>query len=243
MVGWTAVSQREAVPDRERYAPGMERQLARLREALAGGMPRCGWKIGINVPEVLRRLGLRHPGVGWLDGRRRYQGGDRIALPEGARLHVEPELCLALAASIPPGLDRDEALRRVAGAAPAFELVDYARPGTDLDAVVAHSMFHAGLVVGAWQPPERASELGGEWPRLEAAGGPLPAPRSDLVPRHLGELLQFVARFLASFGESLEAGDLVLSGSYTETALRLTRGSEVRGDFGRLGRLALAVEP
>jgi 2-keto-4-pentenoate hydratase len=237
------VSEIEAVPDRERYAPGMERQLEGLREALRAGMPRCGWKVGINVPEVLRRLGLRHPGVGWLDGRRRYRGGARITLPEGARLHVEPELCLVLAAPIPPSLAPDEALGRVEGAAPAFELVDYARPGADLDTVVAHSMFHAGLVVGAWQPPEQASELGGEWPRLEGAGRPSPPPRSDLVPRHLGELLLFVARFLASFGESLEAGDLVLSGSYTETALRLTCGSEVRGDFGRLGRLTLTVEP
>ena len=45
----------------DRFAPGMARQLDRFRAALADGMPRLSWKIGINVPEVLRRLDLPHP--------------------------------------------------------------------------------------------------------------------------------------------------------------------------------------
>jgi 2-keto-4-pentenoate hydratase len=229
------------IPDRERYAPGMARQLAALRAAEAAGMPRCGWKLGINVPEVLAGLGLTHPGVAWLDGRRRYAHGEDVPCPAPARLHVEPELCLELADDVPATADAASALARISRVAPAVELVDYARAGADLDAVVAHGMFHHGLVVGelraacpdAWPDPGR--------PLLEVAGRRAEPPRADLVPRQLGELVLFAARFLDAFGEALLAGDLLLSGSFCARAVPVRAGERVRADFGRLGEVGFRL--
>jgi hypothetical protein len=34
------------------YAAGLAAQIALLRSRLDAGMPRLGWKVGINVPEV-----------------------------------------------------------------------------------------------------------------------------------------------------------------------------------------------
>jgi 2-keto-4-pentenoate hydratase len=48
----------------------MTEQLQRLDARLIAGMPRLGWKVGINVPEVQRQVGLTHALVGWLDGER-----------------------------------------------------------------------------------------------------------------------------------------------------------------------------
>lgn len=48
-----------ALADFDRYAPGMALQLEAFDKALAAGMPRLGWKVGINVPEVLGQLKLR----------------------------------------------------------------------------------------------------------------------------------------------------------------------------------------
>jgi hypothetical protein len=78
--------------DRERYRPGMQRQLTRLRTAIEGGMPRRGWKVGINVPEVLQKAGLTHSGVGWIDGRRVFESGAELTAPPAAR-HHEPISC------------------------------------------------------------------------------------------------------------------------------------------------------
>ena len=44
----------------------MARQLERFREAIAAGMPRVGWKIGINDPAAQERIGLSAPIVGWI---------------------------------------------------------------------------------------------------------------------------------------------------------------------------------
>jgi 2-keto-4-pentenoate hydratase len=219
----------------------MQAQLAALREARAKGMPRRGWKVGINVPEVLERLGLRHSGVAWLDGWQVRRSGEALAAPPGSRLHVEPELCLALAAAPDRAAGREAARACLAQVAPALEIVDYARPASGLDEVVAHGMFHAGCVLGPAQPPGAARELGSRWPVLKLQGSPALRPRPDLVPEHLGDLVLFVAAFLEAFGERLEAGDLILSGSYTELALPVAEGQTVRGDFGPLGEVELRI--
>ncbi len=213
----------------------MIRQLAALEVALSSHMPRRGWKIAINTPEVLSSLGLHHPCLGWLDGHRLYRTGDTVSAEDGQRLHAEPELCILLADSVSPQLAPAEALARIRSVAPAIELVDYGQPAADLDAVVSMSAFHAGFVVGEWQPAELASRLGHGFPVLTVPGEVSPTPRSDLVPAHLGELVRFVALFLQAYGWTLEAGDLILSGSYAAEAVVLHPGSSATADFGLLG--------
>jgi len=227
--------------DIERYRPGVTRQLAALEAALGDRMPRRGWKVAINVPEVLRSLDLHHPCLAWLDGPRRYRSGDVVSVRSGQRLHAEPELCLVLGGGITSDMSADEALARVAAVAPAIELVDYALPATDLDAVVAGSAFHAGFAIGAPQPPGLANELAPGLPTLVVPGRESPAARRDLVPLHLGELVRFAAGFLDAFGWCLEDGDLLLSGSFAATAVPLAPGSSATADFGALGSVGVQV--
>lgn len=219
----------------------MARQLARLREALAGGMPRRGWKIGINVPEVLRRLHLPHPGVGWIDGRRVFGAGAELALRPGSRLHVEPEVAIRVARAVPAGCPPESARKCIDAAHPALEIVDYARPGAGLDDVVAHCMFHDATVLGPPGRLEDARGLGYDRPVLRVGDRRSDAPRPDLVPPDPGRLVAFVADYLAAFDQSLEAGDLVLSGSYTAAALPLVAGEEVTAEFGPLGAVSASV--
>jgi 2-keto-4-pentenoate hydratase len=215
----------------------MARQLERFRAARAAGMPRAGWKVGINVPEVLRRLDLPHPGVGWLDGRRVF--GDAVELPAraDARLHAEPEVAIRLARAVPAGCEVELARQCIGAVHPALEIVSYAKPTAGLDDAIAHCMFHDATILGAPAPPDAARGLGDPWPVLRVGDRPADPPRADLVRSDLGELVAFVAAYLAAFGESLEAGDLVLSGSFTASAAALAAGHEVAADFGPLGRV------
>jgi 2-keto-4-pentenoate hydratase len=224
--------------DQARYAPGMNAQLAAMDDA---GMARCGWKVGINVPEVLAQLGLCHSAVGWLNGQRRYRSGDLVPSLPGSKLHVEPELCLKLSHDVRSAMAPGEAFRCIDAVAPALELVDYALPRGGLDEIVAHSMFHHGFVLGGWRSPDAAADLGSRWPTLEVAGVAAPPPRSDLVPRSLEEIVLFVASFLEAFGRSPLAGDLILSGSYLPTAIEIRPGGGVHADYGPLGDVGCRV--
>jgi len=219
----------------------MEMQLARYRAALAGGMSRCGWKVGINVPEVLGHLELNHPGVGWLNGTRLLEGGAQFAPAPGVRLMVEAELGIRLRAGLASDADPATARAAIESVAPALELVDYAKPSSGLDDVVGHSMFHEAAVIGPPGPLDAAVGLGDRLPMLSVPGQDVPRPRTDLVPADLGELLVFVAGFLAAFDEELCAGDLLLSGSYTAAALPLAPGSGATADFGDLGSVSVKI--
>jgi 2-keto-4-pentenoate hydratase len=229
-----------SVTDRDRWARGMERQLARWRAARAAWMPRRGWKVGINVPEIQVRLGLGHPLVGWIDGHGVVESGASLESNPGAKWHVEPELAIRLASAVDPALGPDAARACVAEVAPALEIVDYSHPAGDLETIVEHSMFHAGCVVGASSPADAASELGARWPVLRVGDALGPAPRADLVPSRLGPLIHLVAELLSLFGEGLEAGDLLLSGSFMERAVALAPHSEAQADFGPLGPVCVA---
>jgi 2-keto-4-pentenoate hydratase len=225
----------------DRFAAGMGRQLERFHAALAAGMPRRGWKIGINVPEVLARLDLPHPGVGWLDGHRVLTDGAQLPLRAEARLHAEPEVAVRIARAVAPGCSADLARQHIAAVHPALEIVSYAKPTSGVDDAVAHCMFHDATILGAPALPAAARDLGSRWPVLRVGDRPADPPRADLVPSDLGELVAFVADYLAAFGESLEAGDLVLSGSFTASAAALAGGVEVSADFGPLGRVSARI--
>jgi 2-keto-4-pentenoate hydratase len=225
----------------EKFAPGMVLQLARLREALAGGMPRRGWKIGINVPEVLGQLDLPHPGVGWLDGRRVFSAGAELERPPDAQLRVEPEVAVAVAKVVAPGCSAEAARSCIESVRPALEIVNYGQPSSGLDDVVAHCMFHDATILGSPASLEAARDLGNGLPTLRVGPRSSDPPRADLVPADLGELVAFVAKYLAAFGQALEPGDLVLSGSYTARAVAIEAGDEAVAEFGPLGTVSARV--
>ena len=225
--------------DTARLAAGMARQLTEHRAALARGSVRIGWKIGVNVPEVQRALGLEHSLVGCLDGSAVKASGESWAIGAGALVHVEPELALRIVRNVPANASVDDGRAAVGAVAPAFEIVDYARRGSDLDSLLAHSMFHAGTVLGEFRAPPPPPDAGSAWPLIWRDGKRLGSPRSELVPRELGAIVAHVARYLAAFGEHLAAGDLILSGSFMERAVRLDSGSEIRADFGPLGWISV----
>ncbi len=211
---------------------GMAAQLTRLRAAVAAGAVRVGWKIGINDPAMQRRLGLGAPVIGVLDPAGVLPDAGRYRAPAGALVMAEAELAIRIG-------DGDGG-PAVAGTAPAIELVDYARPTGGLDTILAHAVFHAGVVFG----PERAGPdpiaAGAGWPVLwcndERAADPDPA----LDPGDLRAVLRHVATTLARYDERLRPGDRVICGSLVQP-VRVRAGDRITADFGPLGAVRVTI--
>jgi len=189
----------------------------------------------------LRHLDLPHSGGGWLDGNQVLSSGDEFISAPDAKLRVEPEVAIFLSKSVPPGCSLDEARDAIAGVSAALEVVDYSNAGAGFDDIVATSMFHAASVIGSPGPLETAEDLGRLWPTLRVGEVEAEAARDDLVPSDLAELVVFVSAFLAEFDERLEAGDFILSGSYTAKALPISPGQEARADHGPLGEISVRI--
>jgi 2-keto-4-pentenoate hydratase len=216
------------------YARGFTEQLDLLRLRLDAGMPRRGWKVGINVPEVQRKLGLSRALVGWLDGDRVCPSGSTISIPPGGTIHVEPELCLRMAAPVHVDTDRASASAAVDAIAPALELVDYCKPAATLDDIVRGSMFHSACVLGDWRPSQRRLDIAH---RVSLRVGTLQSEpaRPDLVPADLADVVLLVAALLEEGGQQLLPGDFILSGSFTAKALPLRVGETATAELGALG--------
>ena len=214
----------------------MSVQLAVLRARLAQGMPRRGWKVGINVPEVQRQLGLAHALVGWLDGDRVLADGAQIGAPTGSLLHVEPELCLRLGRGVAADADPALALAAIDAVAPALEIVDYAKAKGSLAEIIGHSMFHHACVLGAFVAPPAAGSLAiASEVRLRLGALEAEPARPDLVPASAAALVLQVAARLEECGEALLPGDLILSGAFLARALPLSNGAAVRAELGGFG--------
>ena len=222
---------------------GMRRQLRSFHEALASGMTRLGWKIGINDPAAQQRLGLPSPIVGWLDGRRLIPVGEPYSPPEGAKPRVEAETAILLGADVPAHASLDAAREAIASVAPAIEFVNGAKPLAPLEELLAHDILHDAVMIGSGKPLEAASGLvAAGLPAVSLDGQPHRVGLPGRYPDDLAEIVVLVAGTLARYGESLNAGDWIIAGSYIDP-FDIAPGSSVSADFGPLGRIDFSVAP
>jgi 2-keto-4-pentenoate hydratase len=211
---------------------GMRRMLERARRAREAGAARAGWKIGLNLPAVQRRLGLGASVVCALDGARVLRSGARLPLALGARLAVEAEVAIRVGADGAPG-----------AMAPALEIVDPSRATPDLAALLEGGVLHRATVLGEERPPP-AQPVRAFAPRitLHAPGRAATAGDWDESgwPASFEALLAHATRFLERWGEALRPGDLLLSGSFTRP-LAVGAGDRVEAIFPPLGGVALEL--
>ena len=219
---------------------GMTRQIAVFHEAIAGGMPRLGWKVAFNDPTVQQRLGLTATLVGWLDGRRVFLEDQPYQPLAGAKPVAEAELGLRMSGDAPPGLSLDQARAAIAAVAPAIEFADLAKPRAPLDEMIAQDILHDGVLFGPEAELAAASGLvEAGFPAVSVNGGPAQLGVAGRYPDDLAEVVVHVANVLAGYGESLRAGDRIICGAYL--AFDVATGDRVEADFGPLGSLSFTV--
>jgi len=212
------------VPESDpRIVAALVDQLTDWRRALDGGAERVGWKIGLNVPDIQRKLGLRESVIGHLTSATRLHEGDSFDGAAATDLKVEPEVALHMGGA-----------GRIAGYGAAIEIVDTGNAPSDAEGIVAANIFHRGFVLAEAQPAMPAG--------LEAevrvddelrASGPAPA--------HFTDVVDLVGRLLGEAGEELRTGDVIIAGSLTPPQ-PVRPGERVDVGLGPLGSLTVSIE-
>jgi 2-keto-4-pentenoate hydratase len=213
--------------------------LAIWRERISAGDGRLGWKIGINDPAMQRRLGLEESVVGALFESGEIRPGRSLAVSADAQIGVEAEIAIDVAEDVAGGASLEAVGRALAGFGPALEVVDLSRLTGDVAALVADNILHVGVRFSGPGPVRAGTSLHGL--AVEFACGD-EEPRRALPSDVLGDLAtvaKLVADTLAAHGETLRAGDRIISGALTPP-LRLAPGRVARADFGALGVLSVA---
>jgi 2-keto-4-pentenoate hydratase len=205
-----------------RIVEALVKQLTEWRRALDAGAHRVGWKIGINVPEAQRKLGISEPVIGHLTSDTQLSDGATFDGSAATELRVEPEVALHMGAN-----------GEVSGYGAAIEIVDTGNPPSEVEAIVATNIFHRGFLLAEAQPAMPAG--------LEAevrVGEELRA--SGEAPPHFSDVVELVSRLLTDAGEELRSGDVIIAGSLTPPQ-QVHRGDRVNVGLGPLGSLTVSI--
>lgn len=194
----------------------MAQQMSLRADQLRGGAGHLGWKVAFGAPASLQLMEIEGPLVGFLTESRSVDSGASVEVSGWDRCVVEFEVALFVDRDVLPGADEDTVRAAVAGLGPAIELANVnlpVRPDA-LSDILAGNIFHEAVVLGEPDGSRRAIEITGLEAVATVDGVELARTHAlqDLTGRY-PEIVATVASTLASHGEVLRAGDVIITGS------------------------------
>lgn len=240
---WTAQRTASAVEPLTERHPGLRIEDAyavqsrTIGRRIETGATRCGRKVGLTSRPMQAALGVDEPDYGVLLDDMLVEDGDEIGLDRLVQPRVEAEVAFVMDADLAgPGVSGAAALRAVAGVLPAIEVVDSRVADWRIKLVdtVADNASSGLLVLGGTL--HRVVDLdlrllgvvvrrGGRLVDTGAGAAALGNP---------ARCVAWLANKLATFGESLRAGDVVLPGA-VHRMVPVAPGDTFRADFAHLG--------
>lgn len=201
-------------PRDPRVLAGMRRQLGLRRERLAAGETSLGWKLGFGTGSAMERLGTDAPLVGFLLGGALIAAGTAVSVAGWTRPVIEPEVAAYLGGDLPANAHREAVRNAIAAVGPAIELADLSFPPDDVEAILGGNIYQRHVVLGLREEGRAGGDLHGLVARVARDGVDLAT--TDDPQEASGDLLAnvgHVANVLAAFGETLRAGEVVITGS------------------------------
>ncbi len=224
---------------------GYSIQRAWLALRLAEGRVVKGRKIGLTSRAMQQSSQIDEPDFAPLLDDMFFAEGD-IPFERFIAPRVEVELAFVLARPLRgPGVGLDDVLAATASVTPAAEIIDARIEQFDRDTKAPRKVFdtiadfaaNAGIVTGG--RAVRPADVDLRWvgailcrngivEETGLAAGVLDHPANGVA---------WLANRIASYGEQLDAGGVVLAGSFTRPATAV-RGDAFRVDYGPLGSIA-----
>lgn len=222
-------------------------QRALIDRKLADGRTKIGWKIGLTSRAMQDALKIETPDSGVLLDDMAFENGATVPAGRFIQPRIEAEIAFIMKAPL-AGADctRSDVLAATASVAPSLEILDtrilrsdpetgQARIITD---TVSDNAANAGVVLGDERHAPDAFDL--RWVGaivsrddvVEETGlgaGVLNDPVTSVL---------WLARRMAEYGQQIDAGDIVLSGSFIRP-IECPAGSRVGADFGSFGTVAI----
>jgi 2-keto-4-pentenoate hydratase len=224
-------------------ASGMRQQLRLRRELLESGEKPLGWKLAFGGPAAMARLQTNAPLVGFLLHRAVVPSQSGLSLAGWKKPAAEPELTVYLGKTLAAGSDRNATMAAIAGLGPAIEIADVDHPSEDVEGTLARNIYQRHLVLG---PPD-TRYAGGVLTDLRAKVQRNEKQIADTTDFEAltGELIaivQHVANLLAVFGETLDAGQIIIAGSITPP-IWVQPGEEVTFHLHPLDPISIVFPP
>ncbi len=216
-------------------------QTAQLEHHLGAGRVLAGRKVGLTSLAIQRQLGVDSPDFGFFFEDMVHRDGAKIPVAGFIQPKVEPELGFVLKHSLQgPGITLEQAAAAIDAVYPAIEIIDSRITNWDIKLVdtVADNASCGAIAVGTQPLDVDPSALLDVTCSLVIDGGVTGSGTgADVMGDPIAPLM-WLANVLGEQGVALEAGQLILPGSFTK-AEPVTAGTTAVADFGPLGSLTI----
>ncbi len=225
-----------------------EVQNAIYRAKLAEGRKVIGWKIGLTSKAMQYALNIDIPDSGILFDNMAFENGGTVPAGRFIQPRIEAEIAFVMKEAI-GGADvsRDQVLQATDYVTPSIEILDTRIKRADPETGKSRTVFdtisdnaaNAGIVLGAERRPADAFDLrwvgaltfrNGEIEETGLGAGVLNDPVESVV---------WLARRMAQYGQRIEPGHVILSGSFIRP-IECPSGAEIHADFGSFGSVDIS---
>ena len=222
-------------------------QKAIYRAKLAEGRNVIGWKIGLTSKAMQAALNIDIPDSGILFDDMAFTTGATVPRGRFIQPRIEAEIAFVMKDAIGgANVTRDDVIAATAYVAPSLEILDTRILRKDPDTgkariitdTISDNAANAGVALGAEQHAVDAHDLrwvgaicarDGEVEETGLGAGVLNDPVESVV---------WLARRMAQYGQVIEPGHIILSGSFIRP-LECPPGTHVHADFGAFGSVEL----
>src|SRR6202166_1481432 len=218
-----------------------------VKMEMADGRSIKGRKIGLTSRAMQQASQITEPDYAPLMDDMFFAAGSEIPVERFIAPRVEVELAFVLRAPLTgPGITIFDVLRATDYVTPALEIIDARIEQVDRDTRAPRKVFdtiadfaaNAGIVVGGLPVKPDALDLRWVGALLYKNAVIEETGLAAAVLNHPATGVAWLANKIAPYGEQLDAGDIILSGSFTRPTQAL-RGDVLQADYGPLGAISL----
>ncbi|MFM2282465.1 MAG: 2-keto-4-pentenoate hydratase [Pseudomonadota bacterium] len=221
-------------------------QAAWVRQKIASGRRVIGWKIGLTSKAMQYALNIDIPDSGVLLDDMAFEDGAVIAPDRFIQPRIEAEIAFVMKSPLKgPGVTLFDVLNATDYVTPALEILDTRILRVDPETkktrtivdTISDNAANAGIVIGGRQM--RPDSVDMRWM------GAIVSRNAEVeetglgagVLNHPARGIAWLANRLAQYGDGIEAGQIVLAGSFIRP-IEARHGDTITGDFGPYGTIS-----
>lgn len=207
---------------------------------IADGRTLVGRKIGLTSKAMQQATGITEPDYGVMFDDTVYPTGAEIPTAHFSNVRIEVELAFVLKSPLEgPDCTLADALAAIDYAVPALEVLNshIELEGRTIVDTISDNAAYGAMVLG--DVHRRPDEIDLRWvPGVLSRNGEIEETGVAMgVLGHPATGVAWLANTFARHGARLEAGEIILAGSFTRP-MWVSAGDEVRADFGPMGVIA-----
>ncbi|MFD1194635.1 2-oxo-hept-4-ene-1,7-dioate hydratase [Seohaeicola saemankumensis] len=222
-------------------------QKALVARRIAAGRRVIGWKIGLTSKAMQAALNIDIPDSGMMTDDMLFESGATVPRGRFIQPRVEAEIAFVMKAPLAgENVTRADVVAATDYVAPALEILDTrilrADPATGqtrkIFDTIADNAANAGIVMGAQRHAVDAVDLRWVGAILSCNGEVEETGLGAGVLNDPALAVGWLARRMAMYGQRIEAGQVILSGSFIRP-VECPPGSSIAADFGSFGQVAV----